>query len=253
MRDRLEEADLWFLRVRPPADGDPAEDDLAEDDLDEAERRRAAGLARRSTRHLYVASHLMLRRVLSPYLGVAPADLRLVRTPCPGCGGPHGRPAVEGAPLHFSLSHCAGREAGLVLVGVAPEAIGVDVEPVSGPARVATVLHRLHPAEQAELTSLPVPRRTVAFTRLWTRKEAFLKATGSGLARGLRTDYLGAGAPHRHPRGWSVSDVAAPPDHAAAAVVRTSKEHIPLRVRWLPENWLHAPDYGKERTQCTAP
>nr|WP_078652552.1 4'-phosphopantetheinyl transferase superfamily protein [Streptomyces sp. NRRL F-525] len=40
----------------------------------------------------------------------------------------------------------------------------------------------LHPAERAELARTVPESRSVAFARCWTRKEAFLKATGEGLS-----------------------------------------------------------------------
>lgn len=108
---------------------------------------------RPADRQRYLASHLALRVLLGSYLGQAPEQVLLVREECPCCGGPHGRPAVVGGAVHFSLSH-SGDVAYLAFAGVP---VGVDVEETPGPDAVADVMPLLHPAEVAELTALPEP------------------------------------------------------------------------------------------------
>ncbi|MGW0736056.1 4'-phosphopantetheinyl transferase family protein [Streptomyces sp. NPDC002851] len=79
----------------------------------------------------------------------------------------------------------------------------------------------LHPAERAELSALPAAERPAAFARCWTRKEALLKATGSGLGHGtLPTVLVGTSAtPHPVP-GWTLTDLALSGGYAAACAVR---------------------------------
>ncbi|GGM15633.1 hypothetical protein GCM10010129_69820 [Streptomyces fumigatiscleroticus] len=208
---------LWV--VRTPEPGAPP-DGSALDVLDEDERRRAAALRRPAERALYVAAHGALRRVLGTYLGLPAASVPLTRLPCPGCGGPHGRPAVAGpagADLHFSLSHSGG----LALLALARVPVGVDVERVPGPALAEDAARSLHPAERAELARVSPGSRPGAFARCWTRKEACLKATGEGLsAAALRERYLGTGPRPAGLPGWTVTDVVVPAGWAAACVVR---------------------------------
>ncbi|MGW7098981.1 4'-phosphopantetheinyl transferase family protein [Streptomyces sp. NPDC054838] len=186
--------------------------------LDAAERERAGRLVRPADRHGYLASHLGLRALLGAYLGTAPADVSLIREECPCCGGPHGRPAVAGGGVHFSLSHTAG----LAYLAFAAVPVGVDVEGTPGTAVVTDVLSTLHPAETAELTALAEADRPVALGRLWARKEAILKATGAGLARGVAEPYVGSGpAPAQMP-DWTLRDLTAPSGYAAAAAVATA-------------------------------
>lgn len=71
----------------------------------------------------------------------------LVREPCPGCGAPHGRPAVSAALLHFSLS----RVGDAVLVAFADAPIGVDVEQWPSAGRAVEVAQILQRTERAEL------------------------------------------------------------------------------------------------------
>ena len=92
-----------------------------------------------------------------------------------------GEDAPSDAGLDFNLS----RSGGLALVAVGPVALGVDIERVV-PLDVPD-LARAHfsAREQAALAALPAEAVEAAFFRCWTRKEAFVKATGEGLARPL--------------------------------------------------------------------
>lgn len=183
--------------------------------LDERERERAAKFVRDVDRHSYLAAHIGLRHVLGRHLGLPPAQLAFRREVCPNCGALHGRPALADADaaVQFSLSHGGD----LVLVGLAATAVGVDVEEVPDPQVAADLTARLHPAEQREITEAQRPG--AAFARVWTRKEAYLKGIGTGLSRGLATDYLGGTGLSPLPDGWSVLDVSVPAGYAGAAAV----------------------------------
>lgn len=190
---------------------------LAPDVLDAQELARAGKLVAEADRLCFVASHVALRMLLGARLGIAPAAVRLTREACPSCGGPHGRPATDG--VHFSLSHTRG----VALLAFADEPVGVDVERVPAAGIVAEIGDQLHPAERRELAELPAQERPAAFVRAWTRKEAYLKGTGIGLADGLSHDHLGTGPrPEPGPAGWTVTDVAVPRGYAAAVAVRTA-------------------------------
>ncbi|MFI2641050.1 4'-phosphopantetheinyl transferase family protein [Streptomyces sp. NPDC018610] len=184
------------------------------------ERRRAAALRRPEARLRYVAARFALRGLLGAYLGVPAGRVPLIRLPCPGCGRPHGRPALAGAAgagLHFSLS----RSGSLALLAVAHAPVGVDVERVPGPRLAADAAGALHPEDQAELAATAAPARPAAFARCWTRTEALVKATGEGLSGpSLGTVRLGAGAAPAPLAGWRLVDVEVPPGHAAACAVR---------------------------------
>ncbi|MCT4356440.1 4'-phosphopantetheinyl transferase superfamily protein [Streptomyces sp. Je 1-79] len=217
--------DLWLVRGPEP---EALAGLLAAPELSARERERAAGFRRPRDAALYAAAHLALRRVLGGYLRVAPTDVPFVREPCPGCGGPHGRPALahDGPPLHFSLGHSHG----LALFAVAATVLGVDVQRVPGAATVGYVGRMLHPDERAELTARRPPPRHV-FGQLWARKEAYLKALGTGLSRGTALDYVGADPTHRPP-GWTFIDIPCGPEHQAAVALR-GEWPARIRTRWL--------------------
>lgn len=187
--------------------------------LSAEERGRAAAFVRKADRDRYLVAHTALRRELGRRLGVRPGEVTLTREACPLCGGPHGRPSVPGHPLHFSLSHAGG----LVLLAFAPVPVGVDVEVCPEPGLVADIAKTLHPGERAELANLPEPLRPVAFARCWTRKEAYLKGTGTGLGEDPSTTRVGTLESPEAVPGWTLEDIPVPAGHAAAYALATAR------------------------------
>ncbi|MEV5511155.1 4'-phosphopantetheinyl transferase family protein [Streptomyces orinoci] len=206
---------LWLLRT---ADHTPDASETYEHALDARELARATAFRHPHHRARYLSAHLWLRRLLGAYLDLDPAKVELIREPCPLCSAPHGRPAVPGAPLHFNLSHAGD----LALYAFASTPVGVDIEERPEATAVDDILPSLHPREIAELTALTDPdERRSAFARCWTRKEAYLKGTGAGLAESLSLTYVGCGPDPVSPAGWLLSDVAVGPDHTAALGVKS--------------------------------
>ncbi|MFI7383804.1 4'-phosphopantetheinyl transferase family protein [Streptomyces sp. NPDC049813] len=194
---------------------------LAPTVLDEDELARAAAFRRVEDRLTYVLAHVALRQLLAAATGRSPRAVRLVRDPCPGCGGPHGRPSLaEGSgSVHFSLSHSSP----MVLLALSSTPVGADIERLPQLPAVAGVGRLLHPRETAELRARDATAGPRAFARVWTRKEAYLKGLGVGVAGDLSRDYLGTGEhPAQAPVGWSIWDIAAPDGFAAAVAVQST-------------------------------
>ncbi|MER6091347.1 4'-phosphopantetheinyl transferase family protein [Streptomyces bluensis] len=219
--------------------------------LDAGERRKALSFRRDHDRSRYIVAHTALRLLLAARLQCHPVDVLVGREPCAGCGGPHGRPVLldrEAGP-HFSLSHSPG----LSLVAIADVPVGVDAERVPGRRTVELCLERLHPEERREVLAVPVKERPLWFCRLWARKEAYLKALGTGLGRGLERDYLGdregPGAPPP-PTGWTVRNLSCgsrDTTHAAALAVPpgTRVPGAPHDVNWCVfQDEVHGPASG---------
>jgi 4'-phosphopantetheinyl transferase len=125
----------------------------------------------------YLLAHVLLRTTLSRYADVAPAEWRFVRTPL-------GRPELATGqchrPLRFSIARRDGFAACAVTLG---RDVGVDVEALAGREDFAAIAAAFFsPSEQRALRRAAAPRRRELFCRLWTRKEAWLKARGVGLA-----------------------------------------------------------------------
>ncbi|MFJ7204377.1 4'-phosphopantetheinyl transferase family protein [Streptomyces sp. NPDC098789] len=184
--------------------------------LDAQELARAAEFVRAADRDAYVCAHVALRRLLGAYLGIAPRAVTVDRAPCAHCQEPHGRPVLPGGALHFSLSHCHG----LSLLAFASVPVGVDVEEVPSARTIAETADVLHPREAAELAVLPAAERPLAFTRVWTRKEAYLKGLGVGLSEDPAADYVGSGPVPARLADWALTDVLVPEGHCAAVALR---------------------------------
>jgi phosphopantetheinyl transferase len=119
-----------------------------------------------------------LRRVLAACTGEDPAQLRFTYNE-------RGKPylAEPCSRIHFNLAHTQGLA--VLAVGLVPD-IGVDVEATTSMTDLDDLAERcFSPAELRTYHTLPQPARTEAFYLAWTRKEAFIKATGEGLARPL--------------------------------------------------------------------
>jgi 4'-phosphopantetheinyl transferase len=135
---------------------------------------RAKRLVRSTDQERFIFSRVVLRRILSHYLSISPEKIEFAV-------GEHGKPFVRDTDVHFNLSHSGD----CVLIGVTlNNPIGVDVECVrQKPDYMALAKRFFCPAEflAIQLSEKPIE----AFYRCWTRKEAFLKATGLGLTFGL--------------------------------------------------------------------
>ncbi len=100
------------------------------------------------------------------------------------CRPADGRPDNSAEPRgwRLSLSHSGGMAGCAVSHGAA---IGLDIEPLTRRPQWKELVKRwFSPQEQAWLLSADDPE---AFLRVWTLKEAWLKATGRGIADNLQT------------------------------------------------------------------
>ncbi|HWK68820.1 4'-phosphopantetheinyl transferase family protein [Pseudorhodoplanes sp.] len=166
--------------------------------LDTAERTQANAFAHRADRASYVAAHAMARRLLGRVMGYAPDEIRLARD---AYGKPYIRPVGSDAAPHVSISH--GR--GLVAVALGACPVGIDIEQLAQPLRLDAIAeHVLSPDAHARLLEVDAQARPALFLRFWTLGEAFIKATGLGLAQDLRSfTFTPAGEPrllHVDPR-----------------------------------------------------
>jgi len=129
----------------------------------------------------FITGRAFLRSVLAVRLGIAPSEVRFQYAP-------HGKPALEEPVAHvpFNLAHSDGLAVCALADG--DSEIGVDVERIR-PLRDADAVARavFSPAELARYDTLNGPTKLRAFFEAWTRKEAFLKALGCGLARPLQS------------------------------------------------------------------
>ncbi len=143
------------------------------------ERGRADRFVFDRHRHRFTIARGMLRLILGRYLDRPPASLVFAY-------GPQGKPSLRDpadTPLRFNISH-AGT---LALIAVtAGRDLGVDVERIDPERAAVSIAERFFaPEEVAVFRSLPEAQWVTAFFNCWTRKEAYMKATGRGLSLGL--------------------------------------------------------------------
>jgi len=183
----------WIAWSQPPSRRPLAPDDVhvwcVVLDRDEASRRplaevlapdervRADRFHFARDRGRFIVARGTLRLILAAYVDLEPSRIAFRY-------GPHGKPGLshpgDQESLVFNLAHSGG----LALVAVSRSGdLGVDLEelrPLEGLQRIAG--RYFSAGEAAGLLALPPEQRGLAFFRCWTRKEAYLKATGEGLA-----------------------------------------------------------------------
>ena len=145
--------------------------------LEPDERARAARFSFARDRRRYVARHAVLRTLLAAQRGIAPEALRF------GYNA-QGKPSLADGPA-FNMSHSHG----LALIAIASDGdIGCDIEwrdPSFADEGIAEKF--FSPGEIVALGTLPDALRTEAFFDCWTRKEAYIKARGLGMALPLNS------------------------------------------------------------------
>ena len=143
------------------------------------EQVRAARFHFERDRGRFIAGRGFLRALLGRYLQTEPAQLQFSYSP-------RGKPSLA-APanngLHFNLAH-SDALALLAVTRACP--VGVDVERINPLRDAEGITERFFsPRESAALKALPADQKPAAFFNLWTRKEAWLKATGDGISEFL--------------------------------------------------------------------
>lgn len=164
---------MWQQAVR----GASAEDRAL---LDRVETERAARYLRASDRDRFVTAAVTLRRAVAAVTGFAAAEVVVDRT-CVGCGRPHGKTTLKTLGIEASLSH-AGEVVAVALTTIGP--VGVDVERVAEIDFARLDEQITAPGELASASRLEVFQR-------WTRKEAVLKAVGTGMDTAMAEVRLG--------------------------------------------------------------
>ncbi|MBS0428557.1 MAG: 4'-phosphopantetheinyl transferase superfamily protein [Proteobacteria bacterium] len=143
--------------------------------LDAQERARAARFVFDDDRRRYQAAHAAMRALLAQAAGLGePSMLRFVHND-------FGKPSLADAPgCHFSLSH-SGDAALLAIDAHAPVGVDVEIERAMDDIDAMAQAHFTH-AERGALQNADHGARASVFLRTWTRKEACLKAIGTGLS-----------------------------------------------------------------------
>ena len=204
---------VWDIDLRS-AISDPTSIDI----LDEEEHARAAHLRDPIHREEFLRAHVTMRIFLGRYAKLEASQLRFAKNPR---GKPHliHDPAASG--IRFSFSRSDGRAALALSKG---RDIGVDIERITDRGLDGIALRALAAAELDFFRGLPAGAQRSAFFAIWTRKEAFLKALGEGLAIApAEVDTISIPGrvrlSQKRQRGWRVQDVEVAEGYAAAVAV----------------------------------
>ncbi len=193
--------------------------------LEADELQRASRFHFEKHRSSFVVGRGFLRDILSRYLETKPETLRFSY-------GDYGKPALDSR-LSFNISHSHG----VALLAITEDRqIGIDVEHIRADFATEDIARRFFSRSEVEsFNGLQKEEQVAAFFRCWTRKEAFIKATGKGLSQPLdKFDVTLAPAEtaallrvdQDDASRWTMSDIDVGKDYAAALVVEDRISHI---------------------------
>jgi 4'-phosphopantetheinyl transferase len=215
---------LWGVHPSA-ADLAECERDLSSDELERARRFRVAGAQRQ-----YVVGRSALRRILARFVGKPTTELHFEYTTT-------GKPLLAfpaASELQFNLSHSGD----WILIAVAQNRrVGMDLELIQDRPELRQIARSFWAeSEWAALERVSAQQWLQAFYRVWTRKEAVLKASGRGIAAGLGRPEVSAALNDRDLPAclhagydgthWVIHDLAFDSRYAAALAVEAPEPDL---------------------------
>ncbi len=207
------------------------------------ERVRSARFRFERDRQRFVVAHGALRDLLGRYLHTEPGRIRFVYN---AFGKPDVSPESSNR-LTFNLSHSAG----LALIAIANASnVGVDLEYIRARSDCADIARHFFSASEVDyLTALPNHLYAEAFFSCWTKKEAYLKACGEGLAIPLNSFSVPLTTDRAHTavdscvaskdripgNGWSFYTLRPAPGYAGALAIEGSGWRLSQRQWRMPQ------------------
>jgi 4'-phosphopantetheinyl transferase len=212
--------------------------------LSNEERTKAEGFYFKIDQWRYIIVRAILRIILAKYLCLEPEQIRFNY-------GTHDKPALSDVlkthRVNFNLSHS--QNIALYVI-VCDREVGIDIENIRTDLDVLGIAeHWFSQREAAVIRELSSDAQKKAFFTIWTRKEAYLKAKGVGLAQlngfevllhlGELTILMSSEEDSHEPSLWKLEDLAVDPDYAATVAVEGKT--------WTPKFWQWSPIYKLER------
>ena len=203
--------------------------------LSEGERMRAKKFRFQQHKSRFIVGRGLLRAIMSHYLQVEPARVEFKYNLQ---GKPELTRPFDSSGIHFNLAHSEDL-ALFTVTTIGP--VGIDVERIQANKDARELVKWFcSPCEQELFENLAPQEKQLAFFNLWTRKEAFLKATGEGIAQllsqvevafqpGKPARFIAVSGDSERASRWSVRDLSLGPDFAAAVAIQAKN----FRLRCL--------------------
>jgi 4'-phosphopantetheinyl transferase len=215
--------DVWRVSLASASDEEDKANVLSSDEIARANRFHFE-----KDRLHFVRCRAALRRLLGRYLAIPAAEVRFEYLT-------NGKPQLAADQNQRSLQFNVSHSAGLALIAFGTErGLGVDIEKIRADVDTAALSERFFSLrERAGLKQLPEQSRVAGFFACWTRKEAFLKATGEGLSFPL-ADFSVSTHPERDAeleeiqgsaevgKQWFLADLAVSPEYRAALALQSN-------------------------------
>jgi len=189
--------------------------------LDHAEQKKAAAMISEQQRIRFTEVRAKLRWVLAIHLRVDAKTLVFSQAE-------HGKPFLPDYPdCHFNISHSGDF---LAIAVTNSGEIGIDIEQLKQKSDFYPLVKRcFSEVEQAYWMGLPEAQKCKEFYRYWTRKEAFVKATGRGIALGLNQCVISTDDPSKmlnipdgygQEKNWRLYELDCPEGFSGAIAIR---------------------------------
>ncbi|QVL34689.1 4'-phosphopantetheinyl transferase superfamily protein [Telmatocola sphagniphila] len=157
--------------------------------LCEEELKRAEKFRSEKTRSQFISSRGTLRWLLSGYLGHEPEQVAITYEAA-------GKPILAGQPFYFNVTHS--EEVAAYAVSKAGR-VGLDIERLRTMENIESIIERFFTQNEFQaFQQVPLELKEIIFFRMWTRKEALLKAIGQGI-HALELCEISV-SPHEEPR-----------------------------------------------------
>lgn len=141
----------------------------------ENEKQRARKFHNISDRTIYLFSHGLLRSILSKKLSTDPTSIQIINDDM-------GKPFLKTVNLFFNISHS--KHACAIAVSEKGP-MGIDIEKIETPYNLKSLVRNYFSRAEQNFVSLKDGEKLSRFFQIWTRKEALLKAMGSGIISDL--------------------------------------------------------------------
>jgi 4'-phosphopantetheinyl transferase len=189
------------------------------------ERGRATRFHFDKHRSRFIAARGLLRMILGAYMGLAPERIQFIY-------GRNGKPGLRGDPLQFNVSHSEDRALYALALNVP---LGVDLERLRWSYDLDEIALSTFSSTECLEYRLMHDRKTEAFFRCWTRKEAFIKAIGDGLSYPLdrfdvsldkRAQLLSLDGNHERAGQWSLYHLSPEEGYVGALAIQTRSYQV---------------------------